>query len=986
MGIKSIIFGLLLLPLWLSGQNVSNTRSMAIGEYSYSVRPLSTSPAIPKRQINAIYQDSKSFVWVATSQGLYCIRGDHTIHFGTEKTISAPALPSSNILGIAEDYHGNLWVNTAQGIVILDSNRRTLVPLSSYGISNEITHKNNIRLIAGPDESVLFSSHKQIYYFGKNGLTLHTELPDSVGEIIKIQFEHTTNRVYYITSTGLFHSDLTKDTAQHPIFLDYFVVGEGIATPLSKVNFDLINNPNGSCSIVIVYSGIREIFQIPNSTAGFLLETPANEPISAMSQVAEANQSIFPEFNFIKTGKIRAMLKDAYGTFWIGTEAGIFLVEKRKKMHFGVLPEVNQQSIRSIFQDEQNRLWVCSYNGVHFFNRNHQLVKFNDQLQSIRKIVNLGPHRKLLALENPLGAAYYDPVIGTETFFPFREDFRFVYDILETDSSLYLLGRGNLLFQINKSAPYEVKAVFEFQRYPEAPVNAPISNLVKTSDGRLWAMGNAGLYQWTIYPNGRIEQLTPQMPKELTIEPTNELVEDNIGNYWISSLTKGVALYQPITHDYQWINTNTGLASNTVYSLLFSPNQNTIWAGTVNGLSAIHTRNLKIRNFHEEDGIASNEFNSGATYQSPNGMVYLGGINGVTYFDSKTIDLQIEKVPIRSIVQLSSLNGKQVQTIYPTNQDHLVVPPSMELIEIAVSGGTYFAPAKSFRYRLVNGEWKYFENEEKINLNNLNPGSFTFEMQAMNSSGTWSDSYFITLLIKPFFYETWWFYVLIVLLIIGISYLIFRAKLQAVRKELEMRQTIADEIHDNLGNKIYLLRAIAYKLTQNPDAAEAPELQQQLSSVGTLVMNTVRDMIWTMEPRADNLESLHQRITKFANQFIQPLTGQLNILLGTDPNVNIQLSQTAKMDILMIIQEVLSNMVKHTFSQKLEIKILVEHQFLKVLVTNKHNGQKTPKINEENGMGLASIQRRLKRLNATMKRQTTFNEDKVELLLPTKGV
>jgi ligand-binding sensor domain-containing protein len=60
--------------------------------------------------------------------------------------------------------------------------------------------------------------------------------------------------------------------------------------------------------------------------------------------------------------------------------------------------------------------------------------------------------------------------------------------------------------------------------------------------------------------------------------------------------------------------------------------RNNLWISTNKGISRFTPQNGIFRNYDINDGLQSNEFNTGAYYRSKSGELFLEGIKGFNYF------------------------------------------------------------------------------------------------------------------------------------------------------------------------------------------------------------------------------------------------------------------------------------------------------------------------------------------------------------------
>ena len=75
------------------------------------------------------------------------------------------------------------------------------------------------------------------------------------------------------------------------------------------------------------------------------------------------------------------------------------------------------------------------------------------------------------------------------------------------------------------------------------------------------------------------------------------------------------------------------------------------WQKMRGGISGVKVAENKIASYYSERGLVDNEYTIGASYQSMNGLIYLGGVKGITTFHPDSVTAQKGK----STVILSNL-------------------------------------------------------------------------------------------------------------------------------------------------------------------------------------------------------------------------------------------------------------------------------------------------------------------------------------------
>lgn len=119
---------------------------------------------------------------------------------------------------------------------------------------------------------------------------------------------------------------------------------------------------------------------------------------------------------------------------------------------------------------------------------------------------------------------------------------------------------------------------------------------------------------------------------------TYSLLEDVRGNIWAGT-NKGLMCYHPGTKEFHYYDEEDGLSNNFVYGLAEDERGN-IWCSTLKGINLIKVAENKIASYYSERGLVDNEYTIGASYQSMNGLIYLGGVKGITTFHPDSVTAQ----------------------------------------------------------------------------------------------------------------------------------------------------------------------------------------------------------------------------------------------------------------------------------------------------------------------------------------------------------
>ena len=172
-----------------------------------------------------------------------------------------------------------------------------------------------------------------------------------------------------------------------------------------------------------------------------------------------------------------------------------------------------------------------------------------------------------------------------------------------------------------------------------------------------------------------------------------------------------------------------------------------------------------------------------------------------------------------------------------------------------------------------------------------------------------------------------------------------------------VRNRISSDLHDDVGaslSSINIYSKVALeKLKRSP--GEVPEMLEQISRNATDMMDNMSDIVWSINPRNDNLESLVNRMKIHALEVLQPLDIEVHFSKTTLPEN--PLGMNARKNIYLIFKEIINNIAKHSQAQRADIDITTHGDFL--LIAIKDNGKGVEDTNSKGGNGLVNLRSRV---------------------------
>lgn len=168
--------------------------------------------------------------------------------------------------------------------------------------------------------------------------------------------------------------------------------------------------------------------------------------------------------------------------------------------------------------------------------------------------------------------------------------------------------------------------------------------------------------------------------------------------------------------------------------------------------------------------------------------------------------------------------------------------------------------------------------------------------------------------------------------------------------KLNERNRIAREIHDNVGHllssSIIQIGAIIATTTDENTKESLKVVKETLNNGMNSIRNSVHDL------RDDSID-LYEQLKKIKDNF---KFCQINL----DYDVNINLEVKLKYAIINIVKEALSNVIKHSNANNVEIKLYEHPKIIQLIIYD--NGNNVTEINS-NGMGIEGIKQRVEILN-----------------------
>src|SRR5690606_36072367 len=109
----------------------------------------------------------------------------------------------------------------------------------------------------------------------------------------------------------------------------------------------------------------------------------------------------------------------------------------------------------------------------------------------------------------------------------------------------------------------------------------------------------------------------------------------------------------------------------------------------------------------------------------------------------------------------------------------------------------------------------------------------------------------------PAYYETWWFKVSVVFGVVLLMLLWYRSRVRKIRKEQQLRNRIAADLHDEVGSSLTRIYFQAGTLSStNASGSKTSNELRQIADTSRQALLTMSDMVWSIDSRFDTLSEL----------------------------------------------------------------------------------------------------------------------------------
>lgn len=796
--LRALLATLLLLPR--AGQAAETERWTALADTSFS--HYTGDQGLPQALVSAIAEDGDGFLWAGTQGGLARWDG---YRFRTYKSNPGDqtTLPDNWITKLYADRQGRLWIGTASdGLARYERTEDAFVraaPLSNPHVT-AIEGDGAAGLWIGTDNGLdrLDTESGTVtpwhHDAGRPG-----SLPD---DRILALLRDRRGTLWIGSRAGLARRDPGSD--------------DFVAVPLAGAGGKPIP--------------VRSLFESGDGrlwigTEGLGLETL--DPASGQARLMEdASSTAIP----LRTQAIDFIVAAKSGELWLAFHGeGIVALDPatgrfRRIRHDQRLPgSLGHDLVRSMFRDRSGSLWIGT---THWLDRQ---IDGQGAITTVFASANpegglsgadvlsvlAAPDGKIWLGFGQPGLDIVDPVTGRvdkllsdpaapETSLP--RDTTFAMTATESDvfigtaRGVYrsdLTGKHLHRLAVQErdpAAPTAMVSVLEGNLWiggredglwtvpltgiaPPMPDNAKladqrVTSMVSGPEGVRWIGTLSGLVRFDPRAD-RVERLPTDSSDPSALMPgfVSSLAVDRQGRLWVGLLGGGICVLTGRGGDgkrhFHRLGTADGLPSANIDKMLLD-SSGRMWVSMATGLAVVDPHDFSVRPLRRADGLAVEQYWSGAGTATPEGELVFGGSGGITVVRPDRLASWDYLPPV--VPTDIRVGGKQVPAgpYFGTGAPvaPLRIQPEANSLAVEFAALDYSAPELNrYAYRLdgYDRDWIPADSTRRLAAyTNLPPGHYTLRLRGSNRNGAFSEtSLDLPILVMPAWYQTYWFYALL---------------------------------------------------------------------------------------------------------------------------------------------------------------------------------------------------------------------------------
>jgi signal transduction histidine kinase len=275
------------------------------------------------------------------------------------------------------------------------------------------------------------------------------------------------------------------------------------------------------------------------------------------------------------------------------------------------------------------------------------------------------------------------------------------------------------------------------------------------------------------------------------------------------------------------------------------------------------------------------------------------------------------------------------------------------------------AEVTGYQTKLENFSEEWFEIPEPgfVEYLALKPGRYILKVRVIRNGFVTGDETTYTFRIRWAYYQTIWFYLIITLFLTTLFYTFYKFRINNIIKMEHMRTRIAADLHDDIGSTLSSIYLMCSMTKSGDKQSRLLEVLKKISENSGDILNSMDDIIWSVNPQNDTLKNLTIRLREYAISICEAKGIEFCMNLKEVDN-NLKLGMDERRNIYLIAKEAINNAVKHSECSTLEMTITITINMIEVVIHDNGCGFDPDMPTSRNG--LVNMRRRAEQINAKL--------------------
>jgi len=399
-----------------------------------------------------------------------------------------------------------------------------------------------------------------------------------------------------------------------------------------------------------------------------------------------------------------------------------------------------------------------------------------------------------------------------------------------------------------------------------------------------------------------------------------------------------------------------------------------VWMSSDNGVTRFDPNSNTISNFTYFNSNIGMTPSPEISFSDQTNIIYISQNQAINSISISDLEMAKPGNVILSDIKISNYTFDSL----PSSGQTLTLKSNQNSLELAFTNLSFTdSKHNSYQYQLGGHEnnWTTM-SDNRLRFNNLGFGNYLLKVKAENSFGITSPNHHLLHInIAPPFWETLWFQLFVIGLISFLIYSFFTYR-DLQRQSLEkLRLSIARDLHDDMGSTLSHIRMLSERESMRGDANKS---FKDITDKTAEVMNTMTEIIWSINPKNDSLRNIIGKIQEFAIDTLEPLGIIIHFDIEEVPRI-IKLNPENRRHFYLIFKEAINNTAKYSKATQVHFSFKPDANHL--ITAFSDNGIGFDPMLIKRGNGLKNIESRTKALQGKLVVNTNENGTIISLIL-----